>query len=66
MTPHSNILPGKFHGQRSLADSVHGAKELDMILRLSMLMSVYIEPCGLSFCEVVKSLDLLPHMKTET
>ena len=37
MVTHSNFLPGKFYGQRSLVDySPWGAKELDLTEQLSL------------------------------
>ena len=37
MATHSSILPGQFHGQRSLADYISwGHKELDTTERLSL------------------------------
>ena len=39
MATHSSILPGEFHGQRSLAGySPWGHRELDMTDRLSLFM----------------------------
>ena len=36
------FLPGKFHGQRSLAGSPWGCKELDMIERITLTFSVMV------------------------
>ena len=41
MATHSSILPGKFHGQRSLVDySPWGCRELDMTEQCSTLVSI--------------------------